>query len=109
MKKKILNLKKLTTIYLTLGHFLPLIKKSKYKSILIKTNNTVAMYNINRKSGAMNLYRMSWRIWKLSKINWLQLKTAHIPRKINIAMDKLSKLKMIGDYHLKEEIFQIVQ
>jgi hypothetical protein len=31
-------------------HFLPLIKKSRYKNILIRTDNTAAMYNINKKS-----------------------------------------------------------
>jgi ribonuclease HI len=51
MKKQTSNLKKLTAIYLALRHFLPLIKKSKYKKILIRMDNTVVMYNINRKSG----------------------------------------------------------
>jgi hypothetical protein len=41
MKKQTSNLKELTTIYLALRHFFPLIKKSRY--------------NINRKSGAMNV------------------------------------------------------
>jgi hypothetical protein len=45
---------------LALHHFLPLIKKSRYKPI-IRTDNTTAMYNINRKLGAMNLYRVSGR------------------------------------------------
>jgi hypothetical protein len=48
-------LKEITGIYLSLHHFLPLIKKSRYKSILIRTDNTVAMHNINRKSGTMKV------------------------------------------------------
>jgi hypothetical protein len=91
MKNQTSNLKELTAIYLALRHFLPLIKKSRYKSILIGTDNTAAMYNINKKSGAMNLYRMSRKIWKLSEINCLQLKAAHIPGRINVATDRLSK------------------
>jgi hypothetical protein len=35
-----LKLEKIIVIYLTLRHFLPLIKKSKYKLIFIKTDNT---------------------------------------------------------------------
>jgi hypothetical protein len=28
---------------------------------------------------------MSWKVWKLSEINCLQLKAAHIPGKINVS------------------------
>jgi hypothetical protein len=56
MKKQTSNLKEITANYLSLHHLLPLIKKSRYKNILIRTVNTAAMYNINKKSGAMNLY-----------------------------------------------------
>jgi hypothetical protein len=54
-EKQTSNLKELTAIYLALGYFFPLIKKSRYKSILIRTDNITAVYSINRKSGAMNV------------------------------------------------------
>jgi hypothetical protein len=54
MRKQTSNLKEITAIYLALHHFLPLIKKSRYKNILIRMDNTAMMYNINKKSGAMN-------------------------------------------------------
>jgi hypothetical protein len=46
MKKQTSNLKEITAIYLALHHFLPLIKKSRYKNILIRTDNTAAIYYI---------------------------------------------------------------
>jgi hypothetical protein len=52
---------------------------------------------------------MLWKIWKLSEIICLQLKAAHIPGRINVATDRLSRLEMSGDYHLKEEVFQMIQ
>jgi hypothetical protein len=58
MRKQTSNLKKLTAIYLAFRYFFSLIKKSKYKKILIKMDNIVVMYNINRKLGAMSLYHM---------------------------------------------------
>jgi hypothetical protein len=67
------------------------------------------MYNINKKSGAVNLYRTVREIWKLSEINYLILKTVHIPGRINVTTDRLSRLEMSGDYQLKEEIFQRIQ
>jgi hypothetical protein len=75
----------------------------------IRTDNIAAMYNFNKKSGAMNLYRMSRKIWKLSEINYLQLKAAHISGRINVATDRLSRLEMSGDYQLRTEVFQTIQ
>jgi hypothetical protein len=74
MKKQTSNLKEITTVYFALHHFLPIIKKYRYKNILIWTDNTATMYNINKKSGAMNLYCTARKIWKLSEINYLILK-----------------------------------
>jgi hypothetical protein len=90
MKKQTSNLKELTAIYLALCHFVPLIKKSRYNSIHIRIDNTAAIYHINKKSGVM--------IWKLSEINCLQLKAAHIPGRINVATNRLSKLEIMEDY-----------
>jgi hypothetical protein len=110
MKKQTSNLKEIiATIYLALHHFLPLIKKSRYKNILIRTDNTAAMYNINKKSGVMNLYCIARKIWKLSERNYLILKAVHIPGRINVATNKLSRLEMIGDYQLNEMVFQTIQ
>jgi hypothetical protein len=67
------------------------------------------MYNINKKSGAMNLYRTARKIWKLSERNYLILKVIHTPGRINVATDKLSRLEMSGDYQLNEMVFQRIQ
>jgi hypothetical protein len=61
-----------------------------------------------QKIGNNNLYRMSRKIWTLSNKNCLQLKVAHIPERINVTTDKLSRLEMSSDYHLKE-VFQMIQ
>jgi hypothetical protein len=109
MKKQTSNLKQITAIYLALHHFLPLIKKSKYKNILIRTDSTAVMYNINKKSRAKNLYHTTKKIWKLSKKNSLTLKAVHIPGRINVTTDRLSRLEMSGDYHLNDKVFQRIQ
>jgi hypothetical protein len=41
--------------------------------------------------------------------NYFILKAVHIPGKINVTTDRLSRLEMSGDYQLKEEIFQKIQ
>jgi hypothetical protein len=56
MKNQTSNLKELTTINLALEHFLLQIKKANFTSILIRTDNTAAMYGINRRTGSQNLY-----------------------------------------------------
>jgi hypothetical protein len=47
---------------LSISPFFPLIKKSRYKNVLIRTDNTAAMYNINKKLGAKNLYHTTRKI-----------------------------------------------
>jgi hypothetical protein len=64
--------------------------KFEKRNILIRTDNTVAMYNINKKSGGKNLYCTVRKIWKLSEKNSFTLKAVHIPGRINVMMDKLS-------------------
>jgi hypothetical protein len=66
------------------------------------------MYRINRKSGAINLYKMTRIIWWLIDKNKMFLKAVHIPEKLNSTSDKLSFLEMSGDYHLPQEVFQII-
>jgi hypothetical protein len=45
MKKQTSNLKEMTAAYFALHHFLPIIKKSRYKNILIRTDNTATTKN----------------------------------------------------------------
>jgi hypothetical protein len=52
MKNQNSNFKKLTTIYFSLHHFFSQIR---CKNIMIRTDNTKTIYNINKKSGAKNL------------------------------------------------------
>jgi hypothetical protein len=89
--------------------FLPLMKKSRYKNILIRTDNTAVIYNINKNSGAKNLYHTARKIWKLLERNSLTLKAVDIPGRINVMMDRLSRLEMSGDYHLDDKVFQRIQ
>jgi hypothetical protein len=81
----------------------------KEENILIRTDNTAAMYNINKKSGAMNLYCTARKIWKLSERNYLILKAVHIPGRINVTTDRLSRLEMSKDYYLNQKLFQRIQ
>jgi hypothetical protein len=82
---------------------------SRYKNIIIRTDNTAAIYNINRKSRAINLYHTAKKIWKLSERNYLILKAVHIPGRINVTTNRLSQLEMSGDYQLNETVFQRIQ
>jgi hypothetical protein len=102
MKNQTSNLKELTAIHLTLEHFLPQIIKANFTSIL-------AMYRINRRTGAQNLYMTTRKIWYLIDQNRMALKAIHIPGKLNTTMDKLSCLEMSRDYSLPRKTFQFIQ
>jgi ribonuclease HI len=109
MKNQTSNLKELTAIHLALEHFLPQIKKAHFTSILIRTDNTSAMYGINRKTGSQNFYMTTRKIWYLIDQNGMALKAVHIQGKLNTMMDKLSRLEMCGDYSLPRKTFQFIQ
>jgi hypothetical protein len=83
--------------------------KLRYKNILIRTDKTASMYNINKKSEAKNLYGTERKIWKLSEKNSSTLKVLHIAGRINVTTDRLSRLEMSGDYHLNERVFPRIQ
>jgi hypothetical protein len=50
-----LELKKINSDIPNSSSLVFLIKKLRYKSILIRTDNTAAIFNINKKSGAINI------------------------------------------------------
>jgi hypothetical protein len=60
------------------------------------------------KKQTSNLKELSYQDRQYSS-DWLQFKAAHIPGRINVATDKLRRLEMSGDYHLKKEVFQMIQ
>jgi hypothetical protein len=67
------------------------------------------MYGINRKTTSQNLYITTRRIWYLIDQNGMALKAVHIPGKLNMTTDKLSRLEMSGDYSLPRKTFQFIQ
>jgi hypothetical protein len=78
MKNQTSNLKELIAIHLALEHFLPQIIKANFTSILIRMDNTSAMYGINRRTGVQNLYMTTRKIWYLIDQNGMALKAVHI-------------------------------
>jgi ribonuclease HI len=109
MKKQTSNLKELTAIHLALEYLLPQKKKSSFTSILIRTDNASAMYKINQKISSQNLYITTRKIWYSIDQNRMALRAIHIPRKLNMMMDRLSCLEMSRDYSLPQKIFQFIQ
>jgi hypothetical protein len=49
------------------------------------------------------------KIWYLIDRNGMALKAVHIPGKLNMTTDKLSRLEMSGDYSLPRKTFQFIQ
>jgi hypothetical protein len=89
--------------------FSPSNKKIRIQKYIDKNGQYRSNVQHQQKSGAMNLYCTTKRIWKLSERNYLILKAVHIPGRINVTTDRLSRLEMSGDYHLNERMFQRIQ
>jgi ribonuclease HI len=77
LKEQTSNYKELSAIHLALLHFLPVLQKENFKSILIRTDNSAAMYNINKRAGALNLYQITRKIWYLMDNHQMFIKAVH--------------------------------
>jgi hypothetical protein len=100
------NYRELMAIYYAIMHWLNVIKQRKWRSLLIMTDNTTAMYNINRRAAAPNLAPTLRKLLNLIDRNDLRIRATHIPGSANKTTDALSRLERSGDYSLKKGILE---
>jgi hypothetical protein len=98
------NRKELLAIERALDVFRPRLETQSCRHILIQSDNTTAVYNINRKAAAPSLYLYLRRLLdKAEKMN-LTLTAVHIPGVENTTTDSLSCLELSGDYQIKKPV-----
>jgi hypothetical protein len=97
-----LNWKELKTVELALREFLPKLMEKKISSVLIRMDNTAAMFNINRKSASQSLYKILRRLLNWVDNHKLYLKAVHIPGDINKVTDSLRRMETNADYQIEQ-------
>ena len=88
-----INLLELEAVFLTVKHFLPVLKN---KNVLIRSNSTTVCQYVNRQGGTKSppLCYRTWDLWNFSLENNMHLKALHILGALNIFTDQLSLVRV---------------
>ena len=88
-----INLLELEAVFLTVKHFLPVLKK---KIVLIRSDSTTVCQYVNRQGGTKSppLCYRTWDLWNFALENNMYLKAAHILGSLNISTDQLSRVRV---------------
>jgi hypothetical protein len=98
------NKKELIAIDKALEVFQPKLETLRCRHILIQSDNTTAVYNINRKAAASSLYLdLRHTLERAEKLD-VKLTAVHIPGVENTTTDSLSRLELSGDYQIKKAV-----
>ena len=80
--------------------------------VLVATDNTTVVSYINKEDGMRSgpLCALLWRILTWCTVNQVTLKARHIPGRLNVVADKLSRLGQIiqTEWSLLTEVFQTI-
>ncbi|KAA6381490.1 MAG: hypothetical protein EZS28_022980 [Streblomastix strix] len=102
------NAKEIKAIYYGLLRFEQVFKKMHDQAILIRSDNTTAVYDIKKWKAKESLIDRIKQVFYLVKRLKLQIATIHIPGKLNLTTDSLSRLCRSGDYTLKDGMIQMI-
>ncbi|KAA6389499.1 MAG: putative Transposon Ty3-I Gag-Pol polyprotein [Streblomastix strix] len=102
------NAKEIKAIYYGLLRFEQVFKKMQDQVILIRSDNTTAVYDIGKWKAKEFLIERIKQVFYLMKRLKLQITTIHIPGKLNSTTDSISRLCRSGDYTLKDRIIQTI-
>ncbi|KAA6369119.1 MAG: hypothetical protein EZS28_035354 [Streblomastix strix] len=92
----------------TIRLFVQVFKKLQDQEVLIRSDNTTAIYDIEKWKAKESLKERIKQVFYLVKKLQLQITTIHIPGKLNLATDSLSRLCRSGDCTLKNEMIQVI-
>jgi hypothetical protein len=99
------NYLEMLAVFLVLKGFIRMGRFIGIHRILLRTDNTTVLYDVNRKRGAWTLHHPLKLIMELLEQHQLHMTANHIPGIANIAADSLSRLAHSGDYSLDQKRF----
>ncbi|KAA6381515.1 MAG: hypothetical protein EZS28_022957 [Streblomastix strix] len=90
--------------FCSLRHSETYLKERQIRSLKMEADNCSTAYNINRGSAAITLVKLTDRILETAEDPNLQLHIFHIPGKLNVIPDSLSRFTTSGDYQILQYI-----
>ena len=104
-----INYLELKAVFLALKEFQDLCT---YKMVLVATGNTTVVSYINKEGGMRSgpLCALLWRILTWCTSHQVTLRARHIPGRLNVVADKLSRLGQTiqTEWSLLQEVFQTI-
>ena len=104
-----INYLELKAVFLALKEFQDLCA---YKMVLVATDNTTVVSHINKEGGMRSgpLCALLWRILTWCTSHQVTLRARHIPGRLNVVADKLSRLGQTiqTEWSLLQEVFQTI-
>ncbi|KAH7820386.1 uncharacterized protein MONOS_6257 [Monocercomonoides exilis] len=100
------NYRELFAINQAIAHFTNSIRNQEIRNLLIQSDNTTAVYNLNRWGAGPNLRNLLKKIWNQIQALKVVVKAQHIPGERNVRADGLSRLAKGGDYEVEQEALE---
>ncbi|KAH7823075.1 putative Reverse transcriptase (RNA-dependent DNA polymerase) [Monocercomonoides exilis] len=100
------NYRELFAINQAIAHFSNSIRNQEIRNLLIRSDNTTAVYNLNRWGAGPNLRTLLKKIWNQTHALKVVVKAQHIPGERNVRADGLSRLAKGGDYEVGQEALE---
>jgi hypothetical protein len=108
-RKRTSNNRELTAVLRALRRMKQTEATASVKSVLIRSDNTTTVYDINRQKAAETLRPQLVSLLRFAGRNGIFLRAEHIPGVDNGKADALSRISAAGDYGLRPGVLQQLQ
>jgi hypothetical protein len=105
MSTRTSNRRELVAIHMALRKFLPLLKEKGVSIVQVYSDNTMVVYNINKKAVLKSLAPSLRKLLVYAQNQGITLQALHIPGVENKVMDSLSRLETSRDYMVQRRFF----
>jgi hypothetical protein len=100
------NWRETTAVLRALLYFKPLIQQGGIRALPVRTDNMVAVFNLQRQGASESLVYETRQIFSLLQRMDVRISVTHIPGIENVMADALSRMDRVGDYGLGKEWYE---
>jgi ribonuclease HI len=100
------NVRELTAVRLALSHFEATLCPMAPATVLVQSDNSTTVADINRQSAAMSIAPHLTKLLAAAKERGIHLEATHVPGELNDEADRLSRIGTKREYFLKKEYYQ---